>query len=278
MAKRPGTTTEARFDVGDDLIWQAAQGGLVSRGPIQLKRSGRIGPVVEVMFAREMLPAEYRLVTLDIPFAEFMDDAMSKALISGQRQEDKTGVFPLVRHDPLAPTSALWDQWALHAENAAVANGFKRSLVSGLIGAMIELQDNVYEHSEAVESGLVAYAASASAFEFVVADAGIGMLESLRKNPEFSGLKDSGHALRVAVSDGASRYDRSTGHGFGMGTLFKALAESAGELRFRSGDHAMTIRGDRPSLTGEVEIVQKAWLAGLIISVRCTPSGRACDS
>jgi anti-sigma regulatory factor (Ser/Thr protein kinase) len=85
------------------------------------------------------------------------------------------------------------------------------------MGAFGELQDNVFEHSGRPESGVVAYAANNDAFEFVVADAGRGVLARLRENPEFSLLADSGAALRVAASDGASRHARSTGHGYGIG-------------------------------------------------------------
>jgi hypothetical protein len=139
------------------------------------------------------------------------------------------------------------------------------------MGALGELLDNVFEHSGRPESGVVVYAANNGAFEFVVADAGRGVLASLRENPEFSRLPDSGAALRVAVSDGASRHARSTGHGYGIGQLFRALAHDAAELRFRSGDHALRLWGDAPSLTGQVELAQKAWLDGLTITVRCAP-------
>lgn len=262
------TDVEACFDNSDDLLWQAARGQLSGRGPIRVIRSGRIGPVVELMYARKAMPAEYAQVMVEMPFARFVDDAISSARISGGNHDDVAGVFPLGRHGAGTHAEDLWEQWALHAQNAAVTRGLNRSLVDGLIGALIELQDNVYQHSEAPETGLVAYAVGPGTFEFVVADAGIGVLASLIKNPEFAGLRDSGEALKVAASDGASRYDRSTGHGFGIGQLFKALARDAGELRFRSGDHVMPIRGDRPSLTGKVDTVQKAWLDGLIVSVR----------
>ena len=39
-----------------------------------------------------------------------------------------------------------WEQWAKHAENAAVAAGLTKGLIGGLIGALGELQDNVFEH------------------------------------------------------------------------------------------------------------------------------------
>ena len=141
-----------------------------------------------------------------------------------------------------------------------------------MIGALGELLDNVFEHSNRPESGVVAYGASEGAFEFVVADAGRGVLASLRENPEFGGLSDSGMALRVAASDGASRHARSSGHGYGIGQLFRALAHDAAELRFRSGDHALRLWGDAPSLIGQVALAQKAWLDGLAVSVRCAPN------
>lgn len=269
VANRHETSLEAGFDVSDDLLWQATRGQLMGRGPILVRRSGRIGPVVELMYARRALPEEFARVSVAVPFAQLVEDALDSARISGGSHVDVAGVFPLGREALGGHDEDRWEQWALHAQNAAVARGLNRSLVDGLIGALIELQDNVYQHSDAAASGLVAYAVAPGAFEFVVADAGVGILASLTKNPEFSGLADSGEALRVAASDGASRFDRNTGHGFGIGQLFKALAHDAGELRFRSGDHAMSIRGDRPSLTGEVKTVQKAWLDGLIVSVRC---------
>ncbi len=129
------------------------------------------------------------------------------------------------------------------------------------MGALGELPDNVFEHSGRPESGVVAYAAHNGAL-FVVADAGRGVLASLRDNPEFSLLADSEAALRVAASDGASRHARNTGHGYGIGQVFRALAHDAAELR---------LWGDAPSLIGHVELAQKAWLDGLTITVRCAP-------
>ncbi len=193
--------------------------------------------------------------------------------MSGAGARDRAGVFPLSRYDldDGGSERPVWDQWAKHAENAAVGAGLAKGLTAGLMGALGELMDNVFEHSDRPETGLVAYAASEGAFEFVVADAGRGVLASLRENPDFGGLSDCGVALRVAASDGASRYARSTGHGYGIGQLFRALAHDAAELRFRSGDYALRLWGDAPRLTGHVELAQKAWLDGLTVSVRCAP-------
>lgn len=263
----------AHFDVVDDLLWQAVAGRLPALGPLTLARSGRIGPLVELAMAVVAAPDAYHAVTVEPPAFQQMTRALRDGAISGAAARDRSGAFPLSRlkRERDGADEAAFEQWAMHAENAGVAAGLAKGLVAGLMGALGELQDNVFEHSGRPETGIVAYAGSDGAFEFVVADAGRGVLASLRENPEFAGLEDSGAALRVAASDGASRHARSTGHGYGIGQLFRALAHDAAELRFRSGDHALRLWGDAPSLIGQVELAQKAWLDGLSISVRCAP-------
>lgn len=260
----------ATFEVADDLLWQAEAGRLPSRGAITVGRSGQIGPLVELALATRAAPAAYDSVTVTPPFFNQVLQGITAGHISGSAARDIAGVFPLARLDPAADDSH-WQQWASHAENAAVGLGLARRLVSGLIGALGELQENVYQHSGRPETGLVAYAAANGTFEFVVADAGVGVLASLQQNPEFAQLADSGEALRVAVSDGASRHGRASGRGYGIGQLFRALAHDSAELRFRSGDHALRLWGDAPSLRGQFEVAQKARLDGLIVTVRCTP-------
>jgi len=271
--KGEAQTISSSFDAVDDLLWQALAGRLPTLGAVTLARSGRIGPLVELATAMAALPNAYHAVTVVPPVFHQINRALREGTVSGAGARDRAGVFPLSRHDPQGdgPERLVWDQWAKHAENAAVGAGLARGLAAGLMGALGELLDNVFEHSGRPESGVVTYAASEGAFEFVVADAGRGVLASLRENLEFAGLADSGAALRVAVSDGASRHARSTGHGYGISRLFRALAHDAAELRFRSGDHALRLWGDGPSLTGQVELAQKAWLDGLIVSVRCAP-------
>jgi anti-sigma regulatory factor (Ser/Thr protein kinase) len=263
----------ASFEAADDLLWQAVAGRLPTLGAVTLGRSGRIGPLVELAMAMAALPDAYRAVTVGPPVFHQLTSALGEGMISGAGARDRAGVFPLSRFDPDGdgPEGLVWDQWAKHAENAAISAGLAKGLAAGLMGAVGELLENVVEHSGRPESGIVAYAASDGAFEVVVADAGRGVLASLRENPEFAGLSDSGTALRVAASDGASRHAQSSGHGYGIGQLFRALAHDAAELRFRSGDHALRLWGDAPSLTGHVELAQKAWLDGLAVSVRCAP-------
>lgn len=263
----------ATFEVADDLLWQATAGRLAHLPSLTLGRSGLVGPLVELAIARRRMSGAYRKVKVEPPVFHQIELALSIGLISGASARDRAGVFPLSQFNPSASATdnLLWDQWTKHVENAAIAAGLPRTLVAGLMGALGELQDNVFEHSGQPESGLIAYGASDGAFEFVVADSGRGVLASLRENSDFAHLPDSGEALRAAISDGSSRHARSTGHGYGIGQLFRALAHDAAELRFRSGDYALRLWGDAPSLTGQVELAQKAWLDGLTITARCAP-------
>lgn len=263
-------TVVGDFGAADDLLWNAVAGNLASYGRLRIARSGRIGPLVEMALARRLHREPYASIEFAPPFVRMVDDALTNGAISGAGQNDVGGVFPFVRHDPATEDWALWDQWAKHAENAAVSAGLPRRLAEGILGALGELQDNVYLHSARPETGIAAYAVAKGSFEFVVADQGIGVLASLRQNPEFASIADAGTALRLAASDGASRLGAASGHGYGIGQLFRALAQHHGELRFRSDDHALTLSGNAPSLGGQVEIAQKARLPGLVISVRCT--------
>lgn len=161
----------------------------------------------------------------------------------------------------------MWDQWTLHAENVAKAKGLNGELVSALVGAMVEIQDNVYEHSGAPQTGVVVYAVTPSSFEFVVADRGVGVLQSLKQNPRYADTAHAGTALQEVIKDGVSRFPAESGRGQGFNQLFRALVGHNAELRFRSGDHALTMRPTSDALQGETVLAQVAPLNGLTISV-----------
>ena len=169
---------EASFDNVDDLLWQGRERSLASRGPIRLTRSGRVAPLLELAIAQLTMPDAYSGIVIEARFSQLVRSAL-KGNISGNGYADWMGIFPLSQHQPGTHSQAFWDQWVHRAQNAAVERHYPRLLVSGLLGALGELQDNVYEHSGAPHSGLAAYAVSPHAFELVVADAGKGALASL---------------------------------------------------------------------------------------------------
>jgi hypothetical protein len=158
----------------------------------------------------------------------------------------------------------------LSAQRAAELSRLPKRLAQGLVGAVAEIEDNVHDHSGRPRTGLVAYRSVADGvFEFVVGDAGIGVLRSLQASGHYRGLTDSGHAMRVALSDGGTRYGPASGHGTGFRPLFTALMNRHGNLRFRSGDHVLLMSGNSPSLASVV-VAQRAAARGFVVSVTCS--------
>ena len=260
-------TTQAAFDVADDMLREAWHERLAGHGPISILRSGRIGPIVELALASLQHVVQYETVTIDGEFASNLSQALLSRQPFGSSFQDVAGVFPLSADNPITSNSAIWDQWTVHAENIAKAKGLSPHVVASLMGAMVEIQDNVYEHSGAPHTGLVAYAVTEKSFEFVVADSGIGVLRTLRQNPEYNRISDSGAALEEIIKDGVSRFPSETGRGQGFNQLFRSLVGHNAELRFRSGDHALTMRPTSDVLHGKSILSQVASLHGLAVTV-----------
>ena len=170
-----------------------------------------------------------------------------------------------------------WMGFQLAAQKAAAAVGFHRRTAAQFAAALGEMFSNVHEHSGAPSSGIAAFMAQGDAFEFAVADSGIGVRDSLRSCTDYADLADDGKALRLALTDGVSRFGAQSGRGNGFRPIFVGLANLSGALRFRSGDHAFVIDGQK---IGDMSAVtaQKVRLPGFLASVSClkdSPGGHA---
>jgi hypothetical protein len=132
----------------------------------------------------------------------------------------------------------------------------------------------VRTHSGSADSGIVAFKASKDVFEFSISDRGVGILESLRSCADYQGLNDHGDALRLCLKDGVSRFGKTSNHGWGFRPLFVGLANLWGFLRFRSGNHALTINGKSPSLPN-AQLSEKPHLQGFIASISCRTRAEA---
>lgn len=145
---------------------------------------------------------------------------------------------------------------------------FSKHIAKQVVAGIRELGDNIAEHSEAPDTGLLAYQIRRDSFSFVVADHGIGIVNSLQRCKKYSDLSDYGTALHEALTEGVSRHGPNSGRGHGFDSMFRRLADLQGELRFRSGDHALEIDGTSPDLT-QAKTTQKPEIDGLFISVKC---------
>jgi hypothetical protein len=192
-----------------------------------------------------------------------------RAIIDGAsplvaRNGDKTGVFSLASLNDSAFLS-----FNLAARKAAEAAGFSNNAAAQFGAAVIELKNNVVDHSMAIETGVLYFCGGNRWFEFGVTDRGQGVLASLRTFPGYADLANHGDALRFAVSKGGSRYGPGSRHGYGFRPIFLGLAGYRGYLRWRSGDHALVIDARNPNESSG-DLLQKSMFDGLALSVHCS--------
>lgn len=256
------------FTVLDGLAFAAARGRLDGRA-VPAMTAREIGPVLELeqLSGSGLLPSPHAAPFLSLDGLS----AMVRALGSGTRQwicpqSRMTGFLRAAASLPHDETN--WIRFGLAAQQAATNAGFQRKIAAQLTAAIGEFHSNVYEHSDASDTGIVAFHARPGRFEFVVSDRGIGVLQSLRSGPDYPNLTDHGEALRLTLTDGVSRFGANSGRGRGFRPLFIGLANLNGALRFRSGDHALLIDGRGPSLM-MARPAQKAILQGFLVSVSC---------
>jgi hypothetical protein len=158
-----------------------------------------------------------------------------------------------------------WIAFCKRLENAASKAGLERQFAKALTGTVEEMASNILEHSYYPSTGLVGYRWSTSEFEYVVADSGIGVLGSLRKNSHYSYLSNHLDALQTALQEGESRHGHNVGRGFGFRDLIKNIANRNSFLRFRSGDEGLMIDGTQSPPVWYTRRTQQA--NGLLISV-----------
>jgi anti-sigma regulatory factor (Ser/Thr protein kinase) len=167
---------------------------------------------------------------------------------------------------PSASGEVWWVQRLQEVQRELGENGFGSNLARALTSAVAEMVDNVWIHSAADWPGLLAYQIKRRKFAFSVADLGIGVLSSLRRNPQHRDLVSSMDALQKAVQPGVSSH--SNGDGLGFPSLLHALAELWGTTRLRSGEAAMVI--DRTSENRKKNYLYLPELPGLHVAVRCS--------
>lgn len=271
---KPAATGTISFAVLDDALLTPPDRANRIKQVLASRHVVGIGPALEYALQQPQYPTI-------LPSLESLSPSQTKTALLGvlrsAGQSDQlrsTSLDPLsvefasLRYRESALDGAGWTAYLQRLKNAAKCGGFSDSTAKGLVGAVKELVENVDLHSNAADSGVTGYAFTDHTFEFVIADAGIGVLESLRRCPDYGQLADHGDALHTALTDGESRFGRNTNHGCGFRQLFVALANLYGSLRFRSGDHRLAIEGSSPGLP-TATIAQTAEYQGLMVAVCC---------
>lgn len=258
------------FQVVDDLVAAHARGRLGEPPIGKGFAPASIAPLIELAFSSmhgqtsQWLSSPWldRFTQMDL--RAVLLESRNLWLDSMQRRGVMRTVF-----DPLNPQDDVpRTQFLMAARKSAEAVGLPISTAQYMAAALRELESNIREHSEKSETGLLAFQARHDGFEFVAADKGVGVLATLRHAPQFRKLADHGRALHLALQEGVSKHGRDPNHGNGFRDLFVGLRSMHANLRFRSGDHALTISGSRPGLD-RAQIAQKSPFQGFLASVHC---------
>jgi hypothetical protein len=269
MAKPDGRPLS--FDVVDELAFAAARGIAPKPSELRMYEALSLGPLIELrhLYSNGLVTLGNKGWRVAISgYSELRAQLRSPSSFWISHPEGRDG-FIRARVDFQNNGTDLWDNFIFAAFQAAQTVGFPKETARQLVAAMIEMYSNIVEHSDNVDSGLVCFHARPNYFEWVVCDAGIGVLASLRTCTEFSSLRDHGDAMMAALADTNSRFGKGVGRGYGFRPLFTGLANLNGFLRFRSGDASVTMDGRSPSLVS-AQLRQKPLCPGLVAHVACT--------
>jgi len=127
--------------------------------------------------------------------------------------------------------------------------------------ALSEICQNVVQHNDSKVSGFIAmqvYRSKGQRFlEMAVGDDGVGLRDSLSRNPSHQDIVSDLNAIRLALRQGISEFDDRT-RGNGLPLLTHLIFKHAGSITVRSGRGKLYVRADQkkvsawsvPSLTG----------------------------
>lgn len=261
-----GKVKRLTYETVDNLAFAASLGRInnlqdtfkiVDLGPfVELAYLSRsittLRPVAQACFKHAALPPVASVT--DSPRLWISNDRLTGTLRSRPNDRDE---------------EIVWTKFGLSAQQAAKQAGFMGREPAQLVGAMSELYENMYEHAGTPQPGVVGFRASLNSFEFVVSDAGRGILDSLRSATKYADLQDDSDALRLALTEGVSRFE-DPGRGRGFRPLFVGLADLKGKLRFRSGAAALIINGKPDLMTANLS--QKIAYPGFHASASCCPT------
>ena len=213
------------FSAVDELGFAAAGGQLdVGHLPAVYVLT-RLGPVVELLYLVKGGKLPYEIVRrwLVPNGAESMLAALKDERERWRSRDRHLGFVRAHRTGTNAYT--FLTAFLMDAKRACRDIGkFLGTTPGQLAAAMQELESNIHEHSDAANTGILAYRAAPGFFEFVAADRGIGILQSMRRCPAFSGMADHGNALQAALAEGNSRFGLCKGVATGLGRSFLAFS------------------------------------------------------
>ena len=145
-----------------------------------------------------------------------------------------------------------------------------RSVISAVDNSFGEIMDNVLTHSYTETPGIAVaqYYPLKNYIEFCVADAGIGIPRSLKRNPQFRNIPDCDllkQSFEFGVGEnvyGANGCDEGHGCGYGLAFASKFAQASNGKLWAISHRDAIQIG------QSGIRVVEGCWFPGTVVCMR----------
>lgn len=253
----------------DDLAY-AVRGQIPVAGHVGVAHAVYLGPCFEYLWMRRGLGLPSLRLAPPTPVLDCLRVFVESGNPVSQDPSVTDAPAVEVSRVPDEPGSPYWVAFLRRVQIAARQSGFGVMTAAGIAGAVGEMASNAVEHSGRPATAVMAYRGGPGGFEFVVADAGMGVRASLRQCPEFRDLTDSAEALALCIQEGVSRHGVGVGRGLGFGQLFGALADLNALVRLRGDDQALTMEGRGLGPLAGVP-TQRPVLQGFIISMRATP-------
>src|ERR1043165_4770051 len=169
---------ELTFAVVDDLVGAHARGRLNRTEPTIHFAIAAVGPLIELAFESNDGRVGPLLAS---PWLDHITQTDLRAALRGPQNvwfdPNRRRGFLRTVYDPRDPANDVTrTDFLVAARVAAETAGLPKPLALTLAAAIREMESNIHEHSERPESGLLAFQARQSGFEFVAADAGCGVL------------------------------------------------------------------------------------------------------
>lgn len=140
------------------------------------------------------------------------------------------------------------------------------SVLRSIHFAVEELGANIVQHSGRPSTGfgLAQGFPKSRRIQISFADAGIGFLASLKRNPELEGrIDDDATAIQLAVEKGLSSIGGKSNMGIGLPVLRDLSDRLSADLWIASGDalwHRTTVAGHRVSIVSAISRWQGSWV------------------
>lgn len=199
-------------------------------------------------------PPKNKLVSRYLSRMDFNKLLASEAVAEDFTRRDPVGFVPCNRFSRIDQLGELAESLTKAASQAMSPGSIERVAV---YLAVLELAQNVLDHSaeDAAEHPPYGFAMAqlshrSKEFEVAIADRGVGVPSSLRRNPAYSDVQSDLRAIELALHEGVTSRPDTSHNGVLLSSLERAVRDNGGVFMVRSGSALFESGGKGRRLDG----------------------------